>query len=52
MKTTEDKLKKVLSTTIVRDLTKLKKQQKYYTQLKKKGIAQKQSYNVRAIAAI
>ncbi len=51
MKTTEEKLKQVLATT-VRDFTKLNKQQKYYQQLKKKGIAQKQSYNVKAIAAI
>ncbi len=52
MKSTGEKLKKVLVTTIVRNHIKLDKQQKYYQQLKKKGIAHKQSYNVKAIAAI
>jgi len=52
MKTTGEKIKKVLEAKTVRDYAKLNKQQKYYQQLKKKGIAQKQSYNVKAIAAI
>ena len=52
MKKTGEKLKKILEATIVKNHSKLAKQQKYYLQLKKKGIAHKQSYNVKAIAAI
>lgn len=52
MKNTGEKIKDILKGRQVKDQEKLHKQQKYYERLTKKGIAKKQTYNLKAISAI
>ncbi len=52
MKKITDDLKSTLEQKVVKDNDKLKKQQRYYQRLKKGGIAQKQTYSLKAISAI
>ncbi|WP_170829120.1 MULTISPECIES: hypothetical protein [Pseudoalteromonas] len=47
MVTTTENLKNILDETIVKDKAKLEHQQKYYQRLKNKGVAQKQTYNLK-----
>lgn len=51
MKTT-DRIGAVLKSMPVKDADKLKKQQSYYKSLSKKGIAQKETYNLKPISCI
>ena len=45
-------LEGVLSSSLVRDNEKLKRQQEYYLRLKKEGVAKQQSYSLKPISAI
>lgn len=51
-KTTSKKLSKALSSQLVSNADKLKKQQEYYSRLIKTGTAKKQTYNLKPLSAI
>ncbi len=49
---TDERVDAVLKSMPVKDADKLKKQQNYYERLSKKGIAQKETYNLKPISCI
>jgi len=52
MKNTSKKLEKVLYSNNIKNKDKLEKQQAYYKRLTKKGIAKKETYNLKSLSSI
>lgn len=52
MQNASDNIRKIIENTVVKDPRKLQKQQDYYNKLSIKGIAKKQTYNLKPVSAI